>query len=127
MKKFLIAAAGTLMLTATLSSCNEYHYDETTYYYVRYSVTGHPDQTYKIYYTTENDESQLIQRTSADGQYSFVVGPVQKGFTAHLTASNSDLGGAPKNMSIEVCRRSEPFVIKANTSRAFSLEYTIKE
>lgn len=129
MKKLLTAAASSLMLTALLSSCNEYNeytYDETACYYVRYTVTGIPDETYTIYYATEDDENQLMQRKSPDGQYTIVVGPVAKGFTADLTASNSDRGGAPSYMSIEVCRRSEPFVLKESTSRSFSIEYTIK-
>lgn len=127
-KTSLYALLGALMLFSTaLCGCSD-NDDDDTNYYVRYSMTGTPGDVYLIYYTNAEGESELVQLHLADdGRFSATAGPVKAGFIADMTASNSDRGGAPDYMSIEVGRGSEPLVLKAHNKNAFSISYIIPQ
>lgn len=127
MNKLIVKIMTVLMLCVVMSACSDSDEPISDNYYVRYTALGVPDQVMNVYFTDETGSSTLIQASMPDGKLQYIFGPVDKGFTAGVTASYA-AGGPVWFLSIEVAKGSEPFVLKRKgyAGSSYSLEYTIE-
>ena len=107
----------------TVASCDS---DEPQAdYYVRYTAIGDADKMMTMYLKNEKNEDMVLQAESPDGRLCQTVGPVKKGFKAEMAVSYM-VGGAVKQLTIEVAEGAGQFVSKAAGSNYYTLSYVIE-
>ena len=118
MKKILTAIFITL-IAVTLTGCEGYNQPQIgDEYYVKYTISSSFYYFGGISYAdvngTKNDRMGDYNRTSL--KWEVVVGPVKKGFRAHVSYSK---GGA-NTVKIEASKNNGPFVLKAQGDKSAS-------
>jgi hypothetical protein len=120
MKKILLT---TLMCVCAimLSSCSKDDKDDDGYY-VKYEAKDSHYYLMKVSVNTENGT-----QTFSVGGFSFsqTFGPVKKGFSARITASDNTAGGNFRTVSIYVSKGEEPFTLKqtGSTSASYVIDF----
>lgn len=120
-KSFLFAL---LLLSAVmfgLTACDDD--DPRNEYYVRYTVGGNPGDDFFVSYGTPNGYA-IKQQVCSEGKVETVVGPVNVGFKATLSASVNN-GHAPHYLQIDVSCNGKPFVQKLHVRDGVNVFYTI--
>ena len=112
--------------------CNRSYKSEkdTPECYVWYTVgldTRYMGVALDIVYVDEYNETITL---STDKAFSIVLGPVERGFTAFLSAGKlGEIGNTTLKANIAVTKNDGPFTVKASgendTSEPLKLEYTI--
>lgn len=123
MKKLLLQSL--LIISLFITGCSRDDDEPTLEYYVRYTAISRPNESVTMYFKNVDGNNSFVQASMPDGKFQYAVGPVQKGFEATMVVSY-DAGGPVYNLSIEVARGAEPFVLKKFGTDYFSLYYTIE-
>ena len=105
--------------------------DSKAEYYVKYEVfakTQHYNVDKTINFTIDKGAKTIVLTGTPETTWKGTYGPVKKGFAAELTANVRENYQYDKNFHVRiyVCRRDEPFVIKAEQEgESISLRYGI--
>lgn len=107
-----------------VTSCQD---DDMEEYYVRYTAIAEPGREVHVSFANETGKTTSIHAAMPDGKFQYAVGPVRRGFKAHLSASYEEVGGAVDFLSVEVAEEDRPFVLKKSYSNnTFDIIYTIE-
>ena len=127
MKKFFILVI--LALGMFNFGCDKCECD-TDEFYIQYAVgvlSIDSGEVIDIFYRDDNNETITL---STDTAFSIVLGPVEKGFTASLSAvTGREIGNTTLIVNILVAKNDGPFISKRYaemvTSGIMGTEYTI--
>jgi len=103
---------------------------DTDEFYIQYAVgvlSIDSGVVFDIFYRDDNNETITL---STDKAFSIVLGPVERGFTAFLSAGKlGEIGNTTLKVNILVAKNDGPFVSKVGaekvTSGIMGIEYTI--
>ncbi len=101
--------------------------DDMEEYYVRYTAVAQPGRSVHMSFTNETGKTTSIRATMSDGKFQYAVGPVRRGFEAHLYVEYEEDGGPVDFISVEVAEEDRPFVLKKSYSKnALGIDYKIE-
>jgi len=123
MKRKILWGIVASIISLSLAACSDDN-DDAMDYYVRYTVGATAGDDFFISYNDKKGEPHIDQQKNAAGTVEIVIGPVQRGFKAELSASVNG-GHAPAYSQIDVSYKGNPFVRKVHLQQGTHIYYTI--
>lgn len=121
MKSKLKIVLGTLFLSLVMVACGEKNSPTNSddNYYVRYSLESTPSIITKVSYADVNEIKTETLDVKSYG-WTVTIGPVKKGFRSYVRTEEYTA-----RATIEVCKNSEPFTVKAKgiDSASYTIDF----